>query len=614
MLLIGHTGCSGRCASAPLVVARRPPVQRLESAGDDEHGRSYRLRAVAPGEAAESERRVEGEDTRERMRRQLHDPTPPLWPMSVTPTNAREKKNGTARLFANTSWPMPKTPLAEWEGIPVAPNAMKRPGANAELEWASCEAMAHAVGVICAVATAAGCPGNGPHGACDDLWKWYRQIPAATASQVRQCFCWGGRMMRDKMLQMGRFASAHVAQRVSFVVTEMVFVEVNALALRWLRSRAADGEYAALQRIVGERCVALGERHAGIVHIEVCQDDLGWAAVCEPIAWIVWLVLPDVLAAVGVRYSEEKRSEQGRPGKRYIYMGVLYRLQPAADPRMFNTDDKRAKWLTVAGKWTERPGQLVPETKLAATLGLGVFMCKAQRRGRTLLNRGFSCMAARSGGMKPVSHGWLTDLAALTATIEANAGVPMLVDPRWWSAGALGIAGDASVSDDEGGYGGNVLRFAFHGVWTAEQRRLLDISALELYTVVFIVVVAATFAGLGGRRIVVRSDNAPTVDAVNRCGSTSPTMEAARKALDAACSAFNVEVMMLHIPGKRNVIADAFSRGAIDEGLRLLRSTVGEEPEICEIPAAWSGGPCMRELLRVARRWRPDGVRRGRQC
>ena len=151
-------------------------------------------------------------------------------------------------------------------------------------------------------------------------------------------------------------------------------------------------------------------------------------------------------------------------------------------------------------------------------------------------------------------------------------------------------------------------------MWTAKQRRYLDICALELYTVVFLVVIAATRAGLSGRRIVMRSDNEATVGAVNRCGSTSPTMEAARRALDAACAAYSVDVMMVHIPGKRNVIADAYSRGAIDEANRLLRSTVGLDAVICPIPAVWSEGQSMRELLRVAQRWRPGGVRRGRQC
>ena len=45
----------------------------------------------------------------------------------------------------------------------------------------------------------------------------------------------------------------------------------------------------------------------------------------------------------------------------------------------------------------------------------------------------------------------------------------------------------------------------------------------------------------------------PRLRLVRRRGETSyvagpSPMEAARKALDAACSAFNVEVMMLHIP------------------------------------------------------------------
>ena len=50
-------------------------------------------------------------------------------------------------------------------------------------------------------------------------------------------------------------------------------------------------------------------------------------------------------------------------------------------------------------------------------------------------------------------------------TISVN--MPLIVDPRWYHAGELGIAADASVSDLEGGYGGNVQHCAFFGVWSA---------------------------------------------------------------------------------------------------------------------------------------------------
>ena len=94
-----------------------------------------------------------------------------------------------------------------------------------------------------------------------------------------------------------------------------------------------------------------------------------------------------------------------------------------------------------------KPGDTVPETMLESTLGLGVFACKALRRGRLLLNRGFHCLSVNTAGVgrKPVSYGLLADLAALTSTISVNAGVPLIVDPRWWTAGELGIAGDGRM-------------------------------------------------------------------------------------------------------------------------------------------------------------------------
>ena len=92
--------------------------------------------------------------------------------------------------------------------------------------------------------------------------------------------------MTDRMLQMGRFASAHVAQRVSYVAAEIYFVEVTHYAMRWLDSVKERPEFRALHRIISERAERLGLRHSGLFHLEVCQDDFGWIAVCPQVASI----------------------------------------------------------------------------------------------------------------------------------------------------------------------------------------------------------------------------------------------------------------------------------------------------------------------------------------
>ena len=93
--------------------------------------------------------------------------------------------------------------------------------------------MAHGAGIICAIALVVGLQALG---ATDDLETWFRQVPATTEAQRQQVHCWNGRFMPDRMIQMGRFAAAHAAQRVSFVVGEIFFTVVLQLAWRWLRS------------------------------------------------------------------------------------------------------------------------------------------------------------------------------------------------------------------------------------------------------------------------------------------------------------------------------------------------------------------------------------------
>ena len=124
---------------------------------------------------------------------------------------------------------------------------------------------------------------------------------------------------------------------------------------------------------------------------------------------------------------------------------MLYDLDAG---RMRVAPDKQAKWLEIVGQWADaQPGQLVPDRKLSGTIGLTVFLCKAMRKGRALCDSGFACMAARAERNKPVSRQLLIDLAAITATVRINVGVPLIVDPRWWHAGRKRRLDSGDVTD-----------------------------------------------------------------------------------------------------------------------------------------------------------------------
>ena len=148
-------------------------------------------------------------------------------------------------------------------------------------------------------------------------------------------------------------------------------------------------------------------------------------------------------------------------------------------------------------------------------------------------------------------------------------------------------------------------------MWSEAERRYLDISTLELVAVAFLVVVAGTYAGLAGSRFIVRCDNEAACNVANRMAPSKPHMEAALRLLDQAMRATNIQIILEHIPGKRNRIADAYSRGAHAEGDELVATLCGEDAISHTIPQEWRHGEGMRAITAAGRRTHPRGITRG---
>ena len=545
----------------------------------------------------------------------------PEWLMEhVAPFNTRPKPNGDVRLMGNPAWPVDGQDLEECDGARVAPNAYRDLCKLATLVWASCESFGEGFAIVVAMADHCGLQARG---ACDDMRKWFRQIPLMTEAQHRAIFYWRDRRLTDRMSQMGRFSAAHHGQEVSFAVAEYVFTQVHRACMEYLENTDCP-KHQRLRELILRRpepTLALDDPECThyIVHkspffMEDMQDDLGWVAASPELARVAWDVIASSLEYMGVELAQDKRDAYGEPQPMMTFMGGGF--DGRAGAKMFIAEAKKEKWLHVRATWDGvQPGQLKPELMLLQTLGLAVFMCKFIVRGRRLLNRGFHCLAARAGRFKPISHGFLTDLDTFTRIVMQSEGVPPVVPSHWWWPGELGCNSDASRSDTEGGWGFNVLNYWARGKFSASQLKLLDISTLELIAVAFMCVcIGLHFPGK--RRVVIRCDNEAACHVINNHGAASPPMEAALRLLEAVQQAFGLDVRAVHIAGARNVIADAFSRpGEYDlkATLARLRARTQAEPTRFEISEEWENGEAMGEILAVARRWRRTANRKRRR-
>ena len=533
----------------------------------------------------------------------------------VAPFNTRPKPDGTVRLMGNPAWPVDGQDLEYYEGARVAPNSYRDLARLAAFEWASCESFGEGFAVIVAMSHRCGLQ---PRGACDDLRKWFRQIPIETMAQHRAIFMWGAERLTDRMSQMGRYAAAHGGQQVAFAVAAYVFEMVDTKMQRFLQETTCP-KHVALRGLLQERREKFGgvPEQCSPFFMEDMQDDLGWVACSPELADIAWCEIARALKEdLGIQIAEDKREKYGSPQPVIVFMGGGFDARDTGAPETFLTDEKRAKWNDVVETWSgAMPGSLVPEIKLLATLGLAVFICKFLVRGRRYLGRGFHCLAARAGGWKPVSHGWLEDLVTFTTMVNQRSGVPPIVSARWWSPGALGCNSDASRSDVTGGWGFNVMHWWARGRWTERQLGNLDISTLELITVAFMVACVGTkYPSV--MRVVVRCDNQAACDVINNHGASSPVMEAALRLLELVQQRYGIEVRAIHVAGERNPIADAFSRAETDEdvaaAVEMLRAVAAEPPAQFALDAEWESGIAMQRTLAAARRWRRTAAKRAR--
>ncbi|CAC5424318.1 unnamed protein product [Mytilus coruscus] len=191
----------------------------------------------------------------------------------------------------------------------------------------------------------------------------------------------------------------------------------------------------------------------------------------------------------------------------------------------------------------------------------------------TTLSNGFM---HRFGSMGPTAHETksalssslvetsATQFKSFDSIVSTSSGTSVLVaKPKNFFQGLLLEQESAQVTlvtdASQSGWGAHINNYQIAGIWPPQYKvkhiNWLELKAVQLALQTFLIKVHY-------KSVLVRTDNATVVSYLNKQGGTrSPELCYLAWDLLQWCINHNVKIQAVHIPGKKNIIADALSRG-----------------------------------------------------
>lgn len=193
---------------------------------------------------------------------------------------------------------------------------------------------------------------------------------------------------------------------------------------------------------------------------------------------------------------------------------------------------------------------------LQSIIGTLNFACGAVVPGRPFLRR---LIDLTIGVSKPYYYIRVTaqvreDLCTWLSFLATHNGKSVLLPDRWLTSSDISLFTDASGAF---GYGAVLGSHWFYGSWN-QSWRAQSITLLEFYPIVLAVQIWAQ--ALANKCIYFRTDNAALVEIINKQTSKDSRIMHFLRQLVLTCLKNNILFRATHIPGKRNVLADALSR------------------------------------------------------
>jgi len=212
---------------------------------------------------------------------------------------------------------------------------------------------------------------------------------------------------------------------------------------------------------------------------------------------------------------------------------------------------------------------------LQSLIGLLNFTCKVIVPGRTFLRR---LIDLTMGLNNPNHHRRLNkaakqDLLAWQLFLRNFNGTSMLLSEKWLSSNQIKLYTDAATSAGYAAvYGGQWFNGTWPPLW-----QTYHINILELYPVVAALELWGPL--LKNSCIMFICDNLSVVHVINNMTSKDSIMMQLLRRLVVAAMTYNVNLRAQHIPGERNILADALSRFQLDRA-RQAAPWLNQHPQL----------------------------------
>ena len=213
-------------------------------------------------------------------------------------------------------------------------------------------------------------------------------------------------------------------------------------------------------------------------------------------------------------------------------------------------------------------------------LGFLNFACRVVRPGRTFLRRLYDlCRHAYlpSHNVR-ITKEARKDLKAWSLFLSSYNGVSILCKKKWLSSSHMLLQSDAADT----GFAAILNNEWFMGGFSAEEKSL-HITVRELYPIA--ISLGVWSANFQNKCVLFMCDNEAVVHIINKQTSKDPKVMSVLRFFIIQCMKYNILFRAKHVPGQKNVLADALSRQQVTKA-REIRQTLKSEPT--SVPLAWT--------------------------
>ena len=322
----------------------------------------------------------------------------------------------------------------------------------------------------------------------------------------------------------------------------------------------------------------IAQHKLSIQHMLHLLDDFLLAAKTEKLCGDQLHLFLSLCSYLGIPIAPDKTCG---PSTKLCFAGIeLDTLQSVA--RL--PSEKIAKCITIISGFLKRKKVTLKEVQ--SLNGLLNFACSVVRPGRAFLRR----LIDLTIGIKSPHHFirlnkevkkdlnlWLSFLANFN-------GRSFFIDDKWLSSNNLNLSTDASGAL---GFGAIFGKHWCYGKWPDNWANL-NIAILEFYPIVLSLHLWG--ADMSNRSILFFTDNEALVHVINKQSCKDKALMALVRKLVLICLQFNVAFKAKHIPGVKNVLADALSRLQVQKFQQSAPPTMDNAPTVipCHLqPGNW---------------------------